>query len=84
MTKNNKRKPIVRPSKRLPHPKAMLTTDETATFLGVQPKTLANQRSLGTGPAFHKWCGKVWYSGQDIIAYRNRHRYRGSGLRDEG
>jgi len=40
-------------------------------------------RSLGTGPHFHKFGGKVWYRSEDILAYRDRNRFRGTGARHE-
>lgn len=83
MTDTNKTPPFRRPVDRLPKPAEWLNTNETADHLGLQPKTLANMRSLGTGPTFHKIGGKVWYLGQDIISYRSRRRYIASGVRDE-
>lgn len=73
-----------RPCANQPDATAWLDTDETANALGLKPKTLANMRSLGTGPVFHKLGGKVWYLGGDIIRYRCDRRYRASGERDEG
>ncbi len=72
-----------RPSSRQPEPAEWLNTTEAANHLGLQPKTLANMRSLGTGPPFHKIGGKVWYRGEDIISYRNRRKFISSGERDE-
>ena len=83
MTDTHKTQPPLRPNDRQLKPTEWLNTNETADHLGLQPKTLANMRSLGTGPIFHKLGGKVWYIGQDIIAYRNRRRYIASGVRDE-
>jgi hypothetical protein len=76
-------KAFCRPSSRQPEPAEWLNTIETAHQLGLQPKTLANMRSLGTGPPFHKIGGKVWYRGEDIISYRNRRKFIASGERDE-
>jgi len=76
--------PRLRPAAEPPDPGAWLTTHETARSLGLNPKTLANMRTVGTGPCFHKIGGKVWYRGQDIIAYQRRRRYIASGVRDEG
>jgi hypothetical protein len=75
--------PLLRPSAVLPDPNAWLTTQETAGALGLTPKTLANMRALGNGPCFHKIGGKVWYRGQDILAYQRRRRYIASGERRE-
>ncbi len=73
----------LRPSAAAPLPAAWLTTPEAARHLGLTPKTLANMRSLGTGPCFHKMGSKVWYLGEDLITYRRRRRYIASGERDE-
>lgn len=75
-----------KPRKRRPKsaridPNGWFDTEETAGHVGASPKTLANMRSLGTGPCFHKIGGKVWYLGEDIIAYRERDRFIGSGVR---
>ncbi|MFN7166762.1 MAG: helix-turn-helix domain-containing protein [Pannonibacter sp.] len=76
--------PVLRPNAIQPEPSAWLTTLEAAGALGLTPKTLANMRSLGSGPCFHKIGGKVWYRGQDILTYQRRRRYIASGVRDEG
>lgn len=74
----------LRPSAIDPEETDWLDTEETAGALGLKPKTLANMRSLGTGPVFHKLGGKVWYQGRDITSYRSSRRYLASGERDEG
>jgi predicted site-specific integrase-resolvase len=38
-----------------------LTREEAADFLRVEPRTLDNWRSTGTGPAFRKHGGRVVY-----------------------
>lgn len=76
--------PLLRPDPIPPDPQAWLTTQETARSLGLTPKTLANMRTLGKGPCFHKIGGKVWYLGKDILTYQRRRRYIASGVRDEG
>lgn len=73
----------LRPSPAPPKPDAWLTTGEAAGHLGLTPKTLANMRSLGTGPSFHKIGSKVWYLGEDLLTYRRRRRYIASGVRDD-
>jgi Helix-turn-helix domain len=75
--------PLLRPDSKPPDPLAWLTTQETAAALGLTPKTLANMRTQGKGPCFHKIGGKVWYLGQDILTYQRRRRYIASGVRDE-
>ena len=76
--------PVLRPSSIPLEPSAWLTTHEAARVLGLNHKTLANMRTLGKGPCFHKIGGKVWYRGQDILTYQRRRRYIASGVRDEG
>jgi Helix-turn-helix domain len=76
--------PLLRPDPVPPDPQAWLTTQEAAGTLGLTPKTLANMRTKGKGPCFHKIGNKVWYRGQDILFYQRRRRYIASGVRDEG
>ncbi len=76
-------RPILRPDPVPPEPAAWLTPEETSSSIGVTPKTLANMRCQGKGPCFHKFGGKVWYLGKDILTYRRRRRYIASGVRDE-
>lgn len=42
--------------------------DPALSIIGA-PKTLANQRSSGRGPIFHKIGGRVLYKGEDLNAY---------------
>lgn len=83
MTSMKDASPSPRPSAIQPDETDWLDTEETANALGLKPKTLANMRSLGTGPVFHKLGGKVWYQGRDITGYRCSRRYLASGERDE-
>ena len=47
-----------------------LTNEEAATYLGVTKGTLANWRSEGTGPVFHKPTDKlVYYFKEDLDAW---------------
>lgn len=43
-----------------------LTPKEVAVIYGIAEKTLANWRSQGKGPAYHKLGGKVRYADIDI------------------
>lgn len=83
MSKPDKSGAFLRPSRKPPAATDWLTTPEAAAHLGLNPKTLANMRCLGTGPAFHKIGSKVWYRGEDLIAYRSGRKYIASGVRDE-
>lgn len=83
MRRNDPASTLLRPDPVPPEPQAWLTTSETACSLGLNAKTLANMRCLGKGPCFHKIGGKVWYRGQDILAYQRRRRYIAPGVRDE-
>lgn len=50
---------------------------EAATYLGLSPKTLANMRWRGDGPAYVKGPGRrgsVRYTQTEPIAWRNAHR----------
>lgn len=48
----------------------MLTPEQAAEFLEVIPATLANWRSAGTGPKFHKKNGKkIVYFEEDLYAW---------------
>lgn len=50
-----------------------------AAYIGVQPHTLAQWRSLGKGPAFLKPCGRVWYLRQDLDTWLERSRSTSTG-----
>lgn len=50
-------------------PRQLLTSKQAAHVLGVAPKTLANWRTLGTGPAFHKTGGRCLYLRKDLITF---------------
>jgi hypothetical protein len=50
-------------------PEPMGTPAEVAGVLRVGVKTLANWRSLGKGPAFHKAGHLVRYEWRDVHAY---------------
>jgi predicted DNA-binding transcriptional regulator AlpA len=43
-----------------------LTPKEVAAIYGIAEKTLANWRSQGKGPAYHKLGGKVRYADSDM------------------
>lgn len=47
---------------------------ETANRVGVKPKTLANWRSLGRGPAFLKLGARVVYDDADVDAWLSKQR----------
>jgi DNA-binding transcriptional MerR regulator len=57
----------------------LLSPEEAAPLIGVEPKTLANWRNLGLGPKFirtpGKGRGRVNYDPADIAAWREAHRY---------
>ena len=46
-----------------------ITTKELATRWRMSPQTLANQRSLGTGPPYLKLGNHIAYRVSDIEAY---------------
>lgn len=51
-----------------------LTEKEAAELLRLAVGTLQNKRVQGTGPAFHKFGGRVLYSRQDLEAWANTRR----------
>lgn len=42
---------------------------QAAEYLDLTTKTLANKRSAGTGPAWYKIGGRVWYDVRDLDMY---------------
>lgn len=58
-----------------PAPDVALKPDEAAQYLGVSPKTMANWRSLGLGPAYTQYYGRrVAYLIEDLDAFRRANR----------
>jgi predicted site-specific integrase-resolvase len=52
----------------------LLNTDEAAPLVGVEPKTLANWRCIGTGPAFIRAGRKIVYDPTDIEKWKAANR----------
>ncbi|MFI8565172.1 helix-turn-helix transcriptional regulator [Rhodococcus sp. NPDC078407] len=50
-------------------PTDRLTAEQAAKFLGLSRKTLANQRSAGTGPPSYKIGNRVWYDSRDLEVF---------------
>ena len=50
-------------------PSPFLTREEAANFLRVEPRTLDNWRSAGSGPAYRKHGGRVVYYQPDLEKY---------------
>jgi hypothetical protein len=50
-----------------------LRSYQASQYIGRSAKTLANMRSLGTGPAFRKCDGLVIYDRADLDAYIESH-----------
>ena len=46
-----------------------LDTEQAAVWLHVSPRTLNNQRALGTGPRYSKAGGRVLYLRSDLMEY---------------
>jgi DNA-binding transcriptional MerR regulator len=53
-----------------------LTTKEAAAFLRIKPRTLANMRNKGLGPAYRRHGGRVVYTIEDLIAWSDSTRRR--------
>lgn len=49
-------------------PDGRMTATMAAKYLGISPKTLANQRSAGTGPPYVKR-GRIFYYRADLDAW---------------
>ena len=60
-----------------------LNNAQAANFLGINPKTLANWRSLGLGPNYIRYGdgpkGRVVYDMGDLIAFRDASRVQTGG-----
>jgi len=46
-----------------------LDTVQAAAFLHLAPRTMANQRALGTGPRWHRAGGRILYTRRDLRQY---------------
>ena len=61
-----------------------LNNAQAANFLGINPKTLANWRSLGLGPNYIRYGdgpkGRVVYDMSDLIAFRDASRVKTGGV----
>ena len=58
----------------------LLTTKQLADVLGFAPKTLSNQRILGTGIPFIKIGNAVRYKTSDIETYIEENTFDHSGM----
>ena len=65
-----------REERSVPHEeRAYVSTVDAALRLGLSPRTLDRYRATGRGPAFHRFGGRVRYSGEDLDAWiASRHR----------
>jgi hypothetical protein len=54
---------------------SLLKPDAAATIIGVSPKTLANLRCSGKGPAFYKVGGRVRYDTAELESWMRSRRY---------
>lgn len=52
----------------------LLSQNDAAPRIGVQPKTLANWRTLGIGPKFIRAGGRIAYDPADIEAWKTARR----------
>lgn len=56
-----------------------MTPDQAGAFLGLSKSTLANMRSQGTGPAYLKPYGRIFYMKKDLQAYLEK-GFRPAGM----
>lgn len=47
---------------------------EAGEFLGKQKQTMSNWRHLRKGPPYYKLGRNIFYLGQDLMTYREKHR----------
>lgn len=52
----------------------LLSETEAAPLVGVEPKTLANWRTMGRGPKFIKAGKRVMYDPTDLQAWKDARR----------
>ena len=50
-------------------PDGRMDRPNAATYLGLEPKTLANMSTQGRGPRVHRVGGRVYYYKVDLDAY---------------
>jgi hypothetical protein len=53
----------------------LLTSKQAGRLLGLAPKTLANWRTNGNGPAFYKVGGKCLYRRTDILLFAQSRKF---------
>ncbi len=58
-------------------PSPYLTNAEAAAYLRIKPRTLANMRNNGFGPAHRKHGGRVVYTIEDLNAWSDSTRRGG-------
>lgn len=58
----------------LPAMPVYMTTDEAATYLRFNVRTLANWRSAGKGPAYYTLGGRITYRLDELDEYMGRNR----------
>jgi Helix-turn-helix domain len=46
-----------------------LDTEQAAVWLHISPRTMCNQRALGTGPRWHKAGGRILYKRSELESY---------------
>lgn len=56
-------------------PRKLVNAKQAGRLLGLSPKTLANWRNLGSGPAFFKVGGKCLYLRKDILSFATDRKF---------
>ena len=54
----------------------LLKPGQVTDYLGISPKTLANLRSMGTGPRYCKIGSRIFYRHADVLQYRRARQFK--------
>lgn len=60
----------------------LLAVSDAAVYLGLSPKTLANWRTIGRGPAFRRHGGRILYAVADLDAWSAARTFRSTSEAD--
>lgn len=54
----------------------LLNPSQVTDYLGISPKTLANLRTIGTGPEYCKIGSRIFYRHADVLQYRRARQFK--------